>query len=62
MGQLVREVCRNCLFAGRGVQEHTYRVCRDLGNACVIPCSRCVQAGRAEDITHWVQDCRYFGN
>lgn len=59
MGQLVRDVCRNCLISGRGVQEHTFRVCRDLGNKCVLPCSRCVQAGRIHEIYHWVQDCEH---
>ena len=55
--QLSREYCRNCIMAGKGVVTHTFAQCRAAGNACVLPCPKCVQAGRLQDIYHWLQDC-----
>ncbi|CAK0802644.1 unnamed protein product, partial [Prorocentrum cordatum] len=58
--QVSREVCKNCLFSGKGVVEHTFKQCRDLKNKCVLPCPRCVAAGRLTgDVCHcWSQDCK----
>ena len=48
--QVSREVCKNCLYSGRGVLEHTFKECRDtFKNKCVLPCPRCVAAGRLTD-------------
>ena len=57
MGQVMREICKNCLFSKRGVQEHSLRKCRELGNKCSLPCFKCINAGRVNDIYHWAQDC-----
>ena len=55
--QLAREYCRNCLFSGKGVISHSFSQCKSLGNKCVLPCPKCVQAGRVENIYHWLTDC-----
>jgi len=59
MGQLVRDVCRNCLHGGRGVVEHGLRKCKELGHACCIPCTKCMARGRHE--VHWADDCPHQG-
>ena len=59
--QVSREVCKNCLYSGRGVFEHTFKECRDtFKNKCVLPCPRCVAAGRLTgNLYHWAQDCEF---
>ena len=52
-----RDACKNCLYAGRGLVEHSFKQCREAGHPCVLPCPRCVSAGRFQNIYHWVQDC-----
>ena len=57
MGQLVKEVCRNCIANNKGLQEHSLKRCRELGNKCALPCKKCTKAGRYQDIYHWTADC-----
>ena len=54
--KFVREFCRNCLMAGRGIQKHGARKCREMKNDCVLPCTRCAVAGRGQQF-HWLEDC-----
>ena len=53
MAALLRQVCRNCLIAGRGVQDHGMRKCREMGNRCCVPCSKCSAAAAAVSSTGW---------
>ena len=55
MLELLKNVCKNCLLAGRGMHEHTLKSCRDAGNPCALPCPKCKKAGREE--FHWLQSC-----
>ena len=57
MTEVMRNVCRNCLLSNRGFAKHPLGRCRELGYKCVLKCQKCVQAGRAGDITHWIEDC-----
>ena len=59
IGKLLHEICRNCLYAGKGVQEHTMKECKKMGNKCVIACTRCTGAGRTGNVWHWAADCPY---
>ena len=52
-------VCKNCLMAGKGIKKHTLKQCRELKNLCVLPCTKCTNAGRTENVLHWVADCKY---
>ncbi|CAK0828811.1 unnamed protein product, partial [Prorocentrum cordatum] len=56
-----REVCKNCLYSGRGALERTFKECRDtFKNKCVLPCPRCAAAGRLTgNVYHWAQDCEF---
>ena len=54
--KFVREFCRNCLLAGRGIQKHGIRKCREMKNECVLPCTRCAVAGRGQQF-HWIDEC-----
>ena len=56
---LQQHACKNCLMAGKGVVKHTLKQCRELKNLCVLPCPKCTDAGRTQNITHWVADCKY---
>ena len=56
VSQLMREFCRNCLLAGRGMQNHGFKRCKEMGNECVLPCTLCAQAGRGIQ-KHWQVDC-----
>ena len=56
--QVMREVCRNCLLAGKGVTEHSLRKCMEMGNECVLACSRCAAAGGSRaGQKHWTVNC-----
>ena len=44
------QICKNCLVAGRGIQNHGHNACAKLGHKCVIPCPKCRGI-------HWVFDC-----
>ena len=54
--KFLREFCKNCLMAGRGIEKHGARKCRELGNPCVLPCVRCALAGNSGQV-HWLEDC-----
>ena len=54
--KFLREFCKNCLMAGRGIEKHGARKCRELGNPCVLPCVRCALAGNPGQV-HWLEDC-----
>ena len=58
MADIMRAICRNCLLAGRGFARHPMSRCRELGNQCVLKCSKCLQSGRT-NMVHWQEDCPY---
>ena len=60
MTAIFREhVCKNCLFGGKGVVKHSLKQCREMGNVCVLPCTKCTAAGRKTSLLHWIADCKH---
>eukprot|EP00959_Pyramimonas_sp_CCMP1952_P117525 2456899-Pyramimonas_sp.AAC.1 len=57
MMEVTRVICRNCLLSKKGAVRHSLKECRDAGNPCFIPCTKCTKAGRKDGILHWVSDC-----
>ena len=59
MQNILQYHCRNCILTGIILPNHQLRQCRHLGNPCVMPCHKCVAAGRATNNVHWVEMCPF---
>ena len=56
---LFNQICRACLLAARGAQNHTMTYCRDtLRNPPATPCHLCAVAGKG-NLIHWSNSDAY---
>jgi hypothetical protein len=55
MGNLMSQLCRNCLLSGRGVTMHSRHACEEAGNDPLNPCPECLKTGVTAH--HWRSKC-----
>ncbi|CAK0796959.1 unnamed protein product [Prorocentrum cordatum] len=56
--KIQEHVCKNCLFSGKGIVKRTLKHCKEQGNDCMLPCSKCTKAGRTSHLLHWMSECK----